>query len=117
MAPIRRPPVSLLLSSLTLTNVSSDAFYTSLCNVLDLATSTFPVTFSDKELDVKPPPHTFRNREDEAIYHLCMSSPPFFCFFSGVLNRLLQTMLSCSMASPLACSSWVVRKKKRVLLG
>ncbi|KAI0089886.1 general amidase [Irpex rosettiformis] len=49
---------------------NSDAFYTSLCNALDLASTVFPVMFSDKELDTKPPPHKFRNNEDEAIYNL-----------------------------------------------
>ena len=42
-----------------------------MCNSLDLTTYAFPVTFADKALDAKPPPHAFRNHEDEAIYHLC----------------------------------------------
>ena len=49
----------------------SDAFYTTLCNALDLTSYVFPVTFADKELDKKLPPHEFRNHEDEAIYNLC----------------------------------------------
>lgn len=52
---------------------SRDAFYTTLCNALDLTTIVFPVTFADKDLDTKPPPHAFRNHEDEAIYGLCTS--------------------------------------------
>ncbi|KAI0706224.1 general amidase [Cytidiella melzeri] len=49
---------------------NSDAFYTTLCNALDLACTGFPVMFSDKELDKRLPPHNFRNHEDEAIYNL-----------------------------------------------
>lgn len=52
----------------------SDAFYTTMCNTLDLTAAGFPVTFSDKALDPKAPPHEFRNHEDEAIYDLCTSS-------------------------------------------
>lgn len=49
---------------------NSDAFYTTVCNSLDLAAYAFPVTFADKELDKKPPPHEFRNHEDQALYEL-----------------------------------------------
>lgn len=42
-----------------------------MCNVLDLTCSVFPVTYADKELDKKAPPHEFRNSEDEAIYNMC----------------------------------------------
>ncbi|KAI0344211.1 general amidase [Trametopsis cervina] len=49
---------------------NSDSFYTTICNALDLTSGVFPVCFSNKELDKKPPPHTFRHDEDEAIYNL-----------------------------------------------
>ncbi|EKM60485.1 uncharacterized protein PHACADRAFT_179748 [Phanerochaete carnosa HHB-10118-sp] len=45
-------------------------FYTVLCNNLDLTTSVFPVSFADKDLDKKLPPHEFRNQDDKAVYHL-----------------------------------------------
>ncbi|KAL4244286.1 amidase family protein [Abortiporus biennis] len=48
--------------------LNSDAFYTTLCNALDYATSVFPVTTVDKNLDQVVPPHQFRNHEDEAVY-------------------------------------------------
>ncbi|TCD71441.1 hypothetical protein EIP91_010147 [Steccherinum ochraceum] len=49
---------------------NSDAFYTTLFNILDYATTVFPVMFSDKNVDAKDPPHEFRNHEDEVIYNL-----------------------------------------------
>ncbi|KIP02574.1 hypothetical protein PHLGIDRAFT_130680 [Phlebiopsis gigantea 11061_1 CR5-6] len=49
---------------------NSDAFWTTMCNVLDLTCSVFPVTYADKELDKKAPPHEFRNSEDEVIYNM-----------------------------------------------
>ncbi|KAH8101474.1 general amidase [Cristinia sonorae] len=49
---------------------NSDAFYTTLFKILDYSTSVFPVTFSDKTLDKRQPPHAFRNHEDEVIYNL-----------------------------------------------
>ncbi|KAK7047326.1 hypothetical protein VNI00_006557 [Paramarasmius palmivorus] len=48
-----------------------DSFYTTMCNAMDYATSAFPVTFVDANLDKDPhPPHEFYNFEDEAIYHM-----------------------------------------------
>jgi amidase len=38
---------------------------------MDYATSVFPVTFVDSNLDDPHPPHEFYNHEDEAIYKLC----------------------------------------------
>ncbi|KAI0075922.1 general amidase [Panus rudis PR-1116 ss-1] len=49
---------------------NSDAFYTTLFNILDYAAAVFPVTFVDKEVDVVVPPHEFRNHEDKAVYKL-----------------------------------------------
>lgn len=54
-----------------------DAFYTTMCNTLDLTTSVFPVTTADRNLDPPTPPHAFYNHEDEAIYKLCMSFTAF----------------------------------------
>ena len=34
------------------------------------------MTYVDKELDKVLPPHEFRNNEDEAVYHMCMLTPP-----------------------------------------
>ncbi|KAI0358840.1 general amidase [Trametes cingulata] len=49
---------------------NSDCFYTGLCNYLDYTTAVFPVTFVDKEIDKRAPPHQFLNKEDEAVYKL-----------------------------------------------
>ena len=48
-----------------------DCFYTAFCNFLNYTTSVFPVTFADKTLDGRAPPHQFYNKEDEAVYKLC----------------------------------------------
>ncbi|KAF9077309.1 general amidase [Rhodocollybia butyracea] len=50
--------------------LNTDSFYTTLCNAMDYATSVFPVTFVDGNLDHKHSPHEFYNHEDEAIYNL-----------------------------------------------
>ncbi|KAJ3728072.1 general amidase [Lentinula guzmanii] len=50
--------------------LNTDSFYTTLCNAMDYATSVFPVTFVDTNLDHRHPPHKFYNHEDEAIYNL-----------------------------------------------
>ncbi|KAF9528397.1 general amidase [Crepidotus variabilis] len=50
--------------------LNTDSFYTTLCNALDYATSTFPVTFVDPHVDVPVEPHDFYNHEDESIYRL-----------------------------------------------
>ncbi|KZT35454.1 amidase [Sistotremastrum suecicum HHB10207 ss-3] len=56
--------------------LNTDAFYTTLWNILDYATAGFPVTTVDPILDAqKPPPHEFYNHEDEAIYNLCKWNP------------------------------------------
>jgi amidase len=50
----------------------SDAFYTTLWNVLDYPCVAFPVTVVDLELDKNIEERTeFYNHEDEAIYKLC----------------------------------------------
>jgi amidase len=64
----------LRLPNLTLTHKrGSDAFYTTLCNVLDYPSSVIPVTHVDPELDAPAQPHKFYNYEDEAVYNLCKS--------------------------------------------
>jgi len=50
--------------------LNSDAFYTTLFNILDYACVGFPVTLADKDLDIADPPHEFRNHEDEAVYRM-----------------------------------------------
>lgn len=64
----------------------SDSFYTTLCNAMDYATSVFPVTYVDPELDQSHPPHEFHNHEDEAIYEMCA--------FIDLLSRLVPIVLS-----------------------
>ncbi|PCH33164.1 general amidase [Wolfiporia cocos MD-104 SS10] len=49
---------------------NSDAFYTTLYNLLDYTACAFPVTFARKDIDVAQPPHAFRNHEDEAVFKL-----------------------------------------------
>lgn len=49
---------------------NSDAFYTTLCNVLDYAAVVFPVTHVDGARDAAQPPHAFRNQEDAAVYEM-----------------------------------------------
>ncbi|KAF9814802.1 hypothetical protein IEO21_04910 [Rhodonia placenta] len=56
---------------------NSDAFYTTLCNVLDYAAVVFPVTHVDGARDAAQPPHAFRNQEDAAVYEMCESSCGF----------------------------------------
>lgn len=56
------------------TGFFSDAFYTTLWNVLDYPCLAFPVTTVDLELDKTIEDRKeFYNHEDEAIHKLCMS--------------------------------------------
>lgn len=97
-----------------MTSAPRDAFYTTICNTLDYTAAGFPVTFADKELDLKDPPHQFRNHEDEAVYKLCTCSfVPFFLFSLSPLGKPLtktrrcgsiQTIRNYSMEHPLDCS-------------
>lgn len=40
---------------------------------MDYATSVFPVTHVDPQLDVPLEPHSFYNHEDESIFRLCIA--------------------------------------------
>ena len=65
------------MSYIVLTRYDRDAFYTTLCNVMDYTCSGFPVTFVDPKVDRPYPPHKFYNHEDEAIFKICLSCSEF----------------------------------------
>lgn len=54
-------------------NLTSDCFYTTLCNAMDYPCTVFPVTYVDEKQDLPEPPHQFHNHEDEAVYKMCTS--------------------------------------------
>ncbi|KAF4564834.1 hypothetical protein EYR36_002774 [Pleurotus pulmonarius] len=70
--------------------LNTDSFYTTLCNAMDYACSCFPVTFVDPKIDKKPPPHSFHNHEDEAIYDLY--DPELFAGLPVVLQLIGRTL-------------------------
>ncbi|KZT09017.1 general amidase [Laetiporus sulphureus 93-53] len=69
---------------------NSDAFYTTLCNTLDLTTAVFPVTYVDAALDAVQPAHAFRNQEDEAVYK--MYDPQLFHGLPVALQLIGRTL-------------------------
>src|ERR1700761_7040906 len=81
---------------------ASDAFYTTLWNILDYPALCFPATSVDADEDLHALPNReFYNHEDQAIHNLCKVFTRVYCFS---ILLAVQMATNFSEMPPLGCN-------------